>query len=193
MRDNDIRNERREIFEKEAIPHLQEIYRSACGLIGRSAAGSEATDLVQEVYAQAWTSFDSYRAGTNCRAWLYSILMNKARHVFRRRKSARVIPFSDHPDEEVAENIPSEPIVPTEITDEVVLGALDRLSDEHREIVLLVDVRGFAYKEAAEILETPIGTIMSRLSRARAQLRGDLAAAAEDFGLDTSRADTRKK
>ncbi len=193
MRANDTTIERRKVFEEEAIPHLQEIYRSARGLIGRGAEVSEATDLVQEVYAQAWSSFDSYRPGTNCRAWLYSILMNKARHVFRKRKSARVIPFRDHPDQEIAEKIPSEPVVPTDITDEEVLDALDRLSNEHREIILLVDVRGFPYREAAEMLETPIGTVMSRLSRARAQLRGDLAAAAADLGLDTSRADTKKR
>lgn len=151
----------------------------------------EASDLVQEVYAQAWTSFASYRPGTNCRAWLYSILLNKARHVYRRRQSARVIPFSEHAADDLAQNIPAEPIVPTEVTDENVLAALNRLTEEHREVVLLVDARQFAYKEAAEILDLPIGTVMSRLSRARQILRRDLAASAADYGIDTRRVDQK--
>lgn len=173
------------LYDEEILPCLEEIYRSACGLLGRSSG--EADDLVQEVFAQAWRSIDDYRPGSNARAWLYTILTNKARHVYRRRSKARVIPFSRHGDDGLAESIPATPPVPTELRDEEVLAALGQLSDDHRELVLLVDLRNFTYREAAEMLDLPIGTVMSRLSRARRQLRGALAEAAAEHGIDTSR------
>src|SRR5690606_8456050 len=130
--------------------------RSAHALTG--GPSDEVEDLAQEVFAQAWKSIEKYRPGSNPRAWLYAILMNKVRHVYSRRSNARVIPFSQHPDEELAESIPAEPPVPTELRDEDVLAALQRLTDDHRELILLVDTRNFSYREAAEMLELPIGT-----------------------------------
>ncbi len=176
------------IFEKEALPHLDEIYRSARVMLG--SARYEAEDLVQEVFAQAWSLFDSYNAETNCRAWLYAILTNKVRHTHRRMSRAQVISFSDHPDPDLAENIADAPPIATELDDQTILAALEKLTDEAREVILLVDTRGFAYREAAEILDVPVGTVMSRLSRARTQLRTDLATAAASIGIDTTGSDT---
>ena len=180
------------LYEQEILPHLEEIYRSARALLGGGRI-DEAEDLTQEVFAHAWRSIDRYQAGTNGRAWLYAILMNKVRHIYRSRSNARVIPFSSHSDgETIAESIPADPPTPTEVRDEDVLAALARLSSDHRELVLLVDTRNFTYREAAEMLELPIGTVMSRLSRARDQLRHDLVHSAAALGIDTSRGDREK-
>ena len=180
------------LYEQEILPHLEEVYRSARALLA-GGPPDEAEDLTQEVFAHAWRSIDRYQSGTNGRAWLYAILMNKVRHVYRRRSRGRVIPFSSYSDgEEIAESIPADPPTPVEVRDEEILAALARLSDDHRELVLLVDTRNFTYREAAEILDLPIGTVMSRLSRARSQLRRDLARAAAALGIDTSRGDREK-
>lgn len=172
-------------FETEALPHLDEIYRTAVRLLAGDRA--EAQDLVQDVFAQAWKSFDRYRPGTNCRAWLYRILINKAKHYQRRRYTRKVIPLTDHRDNGAIDNAQGPPSIPDRISDEEVLRGLDRLSNEHREIVLLADVQEFSYKDISEILTVPIGTVMSRLSRARALLREELIACAHEYGIKTNR------
>lgn len=172
-----------DVFAKEALPFLDEIFRSARAMLG--GRDEEAKDLVQEVFAQAWTSFDAFEAGTNCRAWLYAILTNKVRHAHRRKGRARVIPLSEHVDDRADEQLPADPVVPTELEDDTLLAALDRLGEESRETILLVDTRGFTYQEAAEILDVPIGTVMSRLARARTRLRRELAGAAAELGIET--------
>lgn len=176
-------------FEAEALPHLDELYRTAVRLLGGDR--TEAQDLVQDVFAQAWKSFDRYEPGTNCRAWLYRILINKARHYLRARYSRKVIPLSEGSGG--APDIPGGLVpAPERISDREVLAALDRLSDEHREIVLLADVQEFSYKEIAEILEVPIGTVMSRLSRGRAVLREALTEYAREYGINTMKAEKKR-
>lgn len=168
-------------FEAEALPHLDELFRSAVRLL--SGDRDEAGDLVQDVYAQAWKSFDRYERGSNCRAWLYAILMNKVRHYYRRRGNRKVIPLSQFDDDTVLDSQTASPPVSGELSDEEVLAALDELSDDHREVILLVDVQGFSYRQSSEILETPIGTIMSRLNRGRRILRETLARCAREYGI----------
>lgn len=176
-------------FEAEALPHLDELYRTAVRLLGGDR--TEAQDLVQDVFAQAWKSFDRYEPGTNCRAWLYRILINKARHYLRARYTRKVIPLSEGSGgvPEVSGGLVP---VPERISDREVLNALDRLSAEHREIVLLADVQEFSYKEIAEILEVPVGTVMSRLSRGRAVLREALADYAREYGINTMKAEKKR-
>ena len=176
-------------FEAEALPHLDELYRTAVRLLGGDR--TEAQDLVQDVFAQAWKSFDRYEPGTNCRAWLYRILINKARHYLRARYTRKVIPLSEGSGgvPEVSGGLVP---VPERISDREVLNALDRLSAEHREIVLLADVQEFSYKEIAEILEVPVGTVMSRLSRGRAVLREALADSAREYGINTMKAEKKR-
>ena len=173
-------------FESEALPHLDELYRTAVRLLNGNR--DEANDLVQDAFAQAWKSFDRYEKGTNCRAWLYSILMNKAKHYHRRAVKRKVIPLSDYGDETMLDNLEGQAVQAENIRDEEILGALDRLSDEHREVLLLADVQEFAYKEVADILNIPIGTVMSRLSRARTSLRESLLHYAKEYGINTVRA-----
>jgi RNA polymerase sigma-70 factor (ECF subfamily) len=168
----------REDFDREAWPHFREIHRAAMRLTRRPA---EAEDLAQEVFLQAWKSFGRFERGTNCRAWLYRILWNVDHQRMRKR-----VPVTLGAEGEalLAETLPAQETTPTEIRDEEVSAALDALSEEHRRILLLSDVEGFSYREIAALLDVPIGTVMSRLSRARCALRQKLrgtAAAAATF------------
>jgi RNA polymerase sigma-70 factor (ECF subfamily) len=173
-------------FEQVALPHLNDLHRTASRVIGDRTVAS---DLVQETYLQAWKSFDRFTPGTNCRAWLYKILFHVIHHY--RRKLYRMSPYLAHEDEpSLEERLVFEPPVRQDLSDEDVLAALDRLPAHYREVVLLVDVEELAYKEAAEVLGVPIGTIMSRLSRGRAYLRRNLASYAEAYGLECPRAVT---
>jgi RNA polymerase sigma-70 factor (ECF subfamily) len=164
-------------FEREVLPHLREIYRAALRQVRNPA---EAEDLAQEVFLQAWKSFDRFERGTNARAWLYKILWNVAQQRLRKKVP---IPLGAEGEERLAETLAAEEETPTEIKDDDVTAALESLSPEHREIVLLSDLEEFSYKEIADILKIPIGTVMSRLSRARAALRKRLRDTAERAGI----------
>jgi RNA polymerase sigma-70 factor (ECF subfamily) len=161
MRSRDVKVED---FESAALPYLKELFRTAVRLTGNR---TEAQDIVQNVYLQAWRSFHRFEPGTNCRAWLFKILMNELRHHRRRMNTNREV----EDDGTVVGNTAWIGPVPDELTDEDVLSALDALPDEFREVILLADVEEFAYKQIAEILDIPVGTVMSRLSRGRRQLR----------------------
>jgi RNA polymerase sigma-70 factor (ECF subfamily) len=169
---------RLEDFEATAMPHFPDLYRTARLLAQDSA---EAEDLVQEVYLQAWKSFHRFEMGTNCRAWLFKILFHRLHH-FRRRwaKAAKVEAFENPEDQD---SIIAETPVPQEIRDEDVLKALGRVPIEFREVVLLADVQEFSYKEIAETMKLPLGTVMSRLSRGRKLLRQELAGVASSYGI----------
>lgn len=167
-----------EEFESEALPHIDDLFRTAVRLVMDRA---EAEDLLQEVYMQAWKSFERYEPGTNCRAWLYKILFNKLNHQRRRKFSQSRLLQAD--DALLAETVAYEPPVRPDLTDEEVLEALDRLPANFREVVLLADVEEFSYKEVAEVLNVPIGTVMSRLSRGRKQLRDALSGVAAQYGI----------
>ena len=167
-----------EIFEAEAMQHIDDLYRTASRL---TMNPTDADDLVQETYMQAWKSFENYEPGTNCRAWLYKILFNKFDH--HRRKKYTQAKYFQEADELLLANSVQRSSVPEYLTDREVIAALDKLPDHYRSVVLLADVHEFDYKEVAEILEIPIGTVMSRLSRARAQLRRSLARAAAEYGI----------
>lgn len=164
-------------FEEEAMPHLNDLFRTALRVTGDRGA---AEDAIQEVYLQAWRSFDRFEAGTNCRAWLYKILFHCVSH--QRRKWFR-FPLLMETDEFLETNLVQTKQVPQHVTDEEILTALDGIPQEFRSVVLLVDVEEFAYKEAAGILSIPIGTVMSRLSRGRALLRKRLEGAARSYGI----------
>ena len=166
-------------FEAAALPHLNELYRTAAHLVQDR---NEAQDLVQNVYLQAWKAFHRFEPGTNCRAWLFKILINEVRHYRRKFFTNKVISDHEHVFEETQAY---EPPIAEEIRDEDVLQALDTLAPEFREVILLADVNSFSYKEVAENLNVPIGTVMSRLNRARKQLRLKLAGYARQRGLAT--------
>lgn len=169
-----------EIFEAEAMQHIDDLYRTAKRLTRRE---TEADDLVQETYMQAWKSFDRYEPGTNCRAWLYKILFNKYDH--HRRKQFTQSKYFQEADELLFEFSAATPSVPEYLTDGEVISALDKLPEHYRSVVLLADVHEFDYKEVAHILDIPMGTVMSRLNRARTQLKKSLAGVARSYGITT--------
>jgi RNA polymerase sigma-70 factor, ECF subfamily len=168
-----------ESFEAAAVPHLGGLYRMASLLLQDR---HEAEDLIQDTYLEAWKSFHRFELGTNCRAWLFKIMFHRLHH-FRRRivKASRLITI-DGPDAQP--EIAAEPLVLQQISDEDILNALEKVAVEFREIVLLADVQEFSYKEIAEMLKIPLGTVMSRLSRGRKLLRQELAEVARSYGID---------
>jgi len=166
-----------ERFEIEAMPHMNDLFRTASRVLSDR---SRAQDVVQEVYLQAWKCFDRFETGTNCRAWLYKILFHCVNH--HRRKWFR-FPLLKDSEEFVEANLPYSPPIPEHLTDEDILAALDRIPGDFRAVVLLVDVEEFPYKETADILSVPIGTVMSRLSRGRKLLRAQLADVAQSYGI----------
>lgn len=166
-----------EDFENEALPHLADLFRVARWLVRDR---EEAEDLVQETFAQALKSFHRYERGTNCRAWLTQIMYHLNGN--RRRRLGRMKIVEDT-EEMIAETIAFEPSIPQKITDEDVLAALKQIPQNFREIVILADVEEFAYREIAEMLQIPAGTVMSRLHRGRKLLRVELAGYARNYGI----------
>lgn len=158
------------------MPHLNELYRTAARLLGDSA---KAEDVVQETYLHAWKSFERFAPGTNCRAWLFKILVNTIHHHRRNWFNLRLVKES----EEVLEQTEAPAQIPERIAQEEVLRALDGLPADYRAAVLLADVEEFSYKEIAGVLNVPIGTVMSRLSRGRKLLREQLSALARSYGI----------
>lgn len=168
-------------FEAEALPHMNDLFRTAVRLLQDHG---KAGDAVQEAYLVAWKSFDRYQRGTNCRAWLFQILFNVVRH--ERRSWFKWITGKTEDISEVDVVAPQP--VPTAFTDNDILAALDQLPAQFRDVLLLVDVEEFSYKETGEILKVPIGTVMSRLSRGRGILRAKLAPVARSYGLSVAEA-----
>lgn len=156
-------------FEAIAMPFMDELYRTARRTLGGAIA---AEDIVQEVYLQAWKSFHRFEPGTNCRAWLFKIMFHVINHHWR--KNNRLVTVSEE-EEYLFDQLVYEPSVPDGLRDEDVLAALERVPENFRAVILLADVQEFTYKEVAEMLGIPIGTVMSRLNRGRKLLREHLA------------------
>ena len=164
-------------FEAEALPHLDRLFRLAMWFERDRA---EAEDLVQETLKEALASFHRFKAGTNCRAWLVSILQHVRGN--RQRAKSRSL-FIDDPEELAARTVPFTPPVPQELTDEDVLAALGRLPAHYQGVIVLCDVEELSYKEIAAALNEAPGTSRAQLSRARARLRELLADVAKEWGL----------
>jgi RNA polymerase sigma-70 factor, ECF subfamily len=161
-------NKRQNEFESIAMPHSRSMLRVAHRLTFDPAI---AEDLVQETLLRAWRSFDQFRAGTNVRAWLFRILFNVFyAHGRKIRSSPLLVPL-----EMPGRKPRTEARTDVSLVDSAALSAaLDDLSEEQRTVILLAVVEGFTCRELADILSLPIGTVMSRLSRARQSLRESL-------------------
>ncbi len=151
-------------FEAEALVHRRDIFQAALAVLRNR---DEAEDLTQDVFYHAWRSFDRYEAGTNCRAWLRSILFHRMQH--HRRRAARGV-LGEGADAAMGHLEAAEPRA-ERIESAEMLAALAALPEVFRDVLLLADVEECAYKEIAERLGIPAGTVMSRLSRARRRMR----------------------
>lgn len=166
-----------ENFELEAMPHSADLFRVAMFLKRNRDA---AEDLVQETMMQGLKSFHRYKLGTNCKAWLTTIMYNTHYKQLRKQTNLKLV---EDKEELIAQTVPFEASIPQQVTDEDVLQAIDKVPSTFREIVVLCDVEGFSYKEISSIMDIPMGTVMSRLHRGRKVLRGELAVYARNYGI----------
>jgi len=170
-------DQKRRDFEQEALRHIDLLYNSAVQMTGNQA---DAEDLVQETFVKAFKFFHKFRTGTNCKAWLFKIMRNTFINSFRKKaKEPSKVSFEEvekfYPDQEPKYELPIDESDQEHMFDELleddVKQALDALPLEFRMSVILSDIEGFSYQEIARIMECPIGTVRSRLSRARKMLQ----------------------
>ena len=178
-------------FTDLTMPFMGPLYSAALRMTHNPA---DAEDLVQETYLRAYKGFGTFESGTNLKAWMYRILtntfINQYRAARRRPEKADVEDIEDlylyrrlgSLDAAIAEQSPESEVL-SRIPDKTVKDAVDALPEQFRVAVLLADVEGFSYKEIAEILDIPIGTVMSRLHRGRKQLQKQLWEFASERGL----------
>lgn len=166
-------------FETEVMPFLNQLYSGALRLTRNP---HDAEDLVQETFLKAFKSFDSFQEGTNLLAWLYRIMTNTFINFYRKdQRRPRTETMAEITDYQLAQDDSNREARSAEsqalehLGTQDILNALDALPDGYREAVYLADVEGLAYKEVAEILDIPPGTVMSRLHRGRAKLRKTLS------------------
>jgi len=179
----------RERFERDVLPLLPSLYGAAMRMTRNR---SDAEDLVQETYLRAYRGFGGFQEGTNLKAWLYRILTNSYINTYRKKqREPQTVDGPEDVDEwylydrlgaQSVEDSAETTVLDT-IPDQAVKDAVESLPERFRLPVLLADVEGFSYKEIAEIMETPIGTVMSRLHRGRKALEKALWETAKERGF----------
>lgn len=176
------RSEKDQAFQREAIPHLDALYGTALRM---TKDEQDAEDLVQEAMLKAYRYFDKYENGTNCKAWLFKIMTNTFINRYRKSKKRQEYLVDDdyRPLQERAEAPKRNPFIDDfddeenlyfKVFGDEVKNALETIPVDFRMVVLLADLQDFAYKEIAEIMDCPIGTVMSRLYRGRRMLQAKL-------------------
>jgi RNA polymerase sigma-70 factor (ECF subfamily) len=186
--------ERKARFERDAMQYVDQLYSAAMRMARNP---SDAEDLVQEAYTKAFSAFHQYKPGTNLKAWLYRILTNTYINLYRKRQREPLQSHSDTIEDwqlaKAAEHTSlglrsAETEALDHLPDSDVKQALQSIPEEFRLAVYFSDVEGFAYKEISEIMNTPIGTVMSRLHRGRKMLREQLSGYARERGLGATQA-----
>ena len=188
-RSDDTADELLQRFEADALPLLDQLYGAAVRMTRNPA---DAQDLVQDAYMKAYQAFGSFKEGTNLKAWMYRILTNTYINSYRKAQRSPKRASSDTVEDWQLADAASHSEVGLKSAEVEALEALpstqlrealDSLSEEHRMVVLMADVEGMSYKEIAEELGVPMGTVMSRLNRARKNLRSALADVAAEYGI----------
>ena len=176
-------------FDAEALPHAHALYGAAMRL---TRSPDDASDLVQETFFKAWRAFDSFESGTNCKAWLFRILTNTFINKYRRKvKEKDILEGKEriacehemvHLPSKRAFLDPEGALADATLADEVI-DALEAVPADFKAVVILSDIEGFSYKEIAEIVGIPVGTVMSRLFRGRRILQDRLFGYAVEAGV----------
>jgi RNA polymerase sigma-70 factor, ECF subfamily len=174
-------DERNARFEQDVVPYIAQLYPAALRLTRNH---DDAEDLVQETATKAYVGLHQFKPGTNMRAWLYKILSNAYFSRYRKKRRepllAQATEFQEDWQASVSPLMPPSRSAEAEVLDQLpdsdLLDALRELPEEFRTAVYLADVEGYPYKEIAKIMGTPVGTVMSRLHRARSKLRQALSA-----------------
>jgi RNA polymerase sigma-70 factor (ECF subfamily) len=172
--------DRDERFEQDVIPFMGQLYPAALRMTRNPA---DAEDLVQETFAKAYAAFHQFQPGTNLRAWLHRILSNTFINSYRKKRREPIQDLGIEFQEDW--QVGSDPLAPParsaeaealeRLADSDILQALRKLPEEFRVAIYLADIEGYPYREIAQMMGTPIGTVMSRLHRGRAKLRQQLA------------------
>jgi len=185
-------------FERDALIFTDQLYSAA---LRYTKNPEDARDLVQDTYLKAFTSFHQFEEGTNLRAWLYRVLTTTFINSYRKKQRQPLIADNEIEDWQVAkaqshtsdQGKSAEVEALEALPDSDIKRALQELPEDFRMVVYFADVEGFAYKEIAEILGVPAGTVMSRLHRGRKQLREKLTDYARELGYETSAKESPSK
>jgi RNA polymerase sigma-70 factor (ECF subfamily) len=173
-------------FEKEAVPHMDALYNYALRMTGDE---DDADDLVQETFLKAFRFFDKFEKGTNCKAWLFRIMKNSFINDYRKStKEPNKVDYEDV--QNFYENIKSDEIESkhyeqdafSDLLDDEISNAITELPEDFRTVIILSDIEGFSYEEIADFVDIPVGTVRSRLHRARKMLYAQLYDYAKDKG-----------
>lgn len=176
-------------FRDEVIPYLDPMYGAAMKMTRNP---QDAQDLTQETFLKAYASFESFQAGTNLKAWLYRIMTNTYINGYRKKQRQPYLGAVDELEDWQLGGAESTTAMSSKSAEaeaidrtpaNVVTQALNDLQEDRRMVVYLADVEGFAYQEIADIMDTPIGTVMSRLHRGRKELREVLGSYAQEQGI----------
>ncbi len=185
-------------FTEDAMPLLDQLYG---GALRMTRNPQDAEDLVQETYLKAYKSFDSFTPGTNLKAWLYRIMTNTYINSYRKKQRRPLVTSADEVTDSQLYTSSSHDSTGLESAEvEALKGmpnsriseALNALNEDYRMVVYYADVEGLAYKEIAEVMEIPLGTVMSRLHRGRKQLRQELKDVAKESGIGLDHADMQQ-
>lgn len=186
MTDPNIQKQLYEDFEREAIPHMDALYNFAFRLTGDS---DEADDLVQETYLRAFRFFDKFEKGTNCKAWLFRILKNTFINKYRKETKEpdkvdyeEVDNYYENIKPSNADSAHLEKDIYDNLLDDEISQAVNSLPEDFRTVIILCDLEGYTYEEIADFIDVPVGTVRSRLHRARKMLFTRLHKYASDKG-----------